>query len=237
MIKLSFASNLKASIIIYGILLTFIFLGFPFAGDLGAEAQQPTVFKIQFEWGATSPEGHTFKGNAVAWYAPSSQWTGRVGVNWKAATGKGIDERSPVSMYKGLGSLAAMKPEDVLQFYKSTYSATVTTNNGCSLSDKQTDPPDTYTASITRTKDGAVVEFGTLEAADNESVCDRYDSAVFYRTLAPGQDEVKEKFFTFQLTNDDLERFKTIKKVNNCTLESINPVPSKIWGKATLTAE
>ncbi len=227
---------LKGPKVLYGILIGILFIAFPAFRALGAEAQ-PAVFKIQFEWGATSQEGYTFKGNAVAQYAPSSQWTGRIGANWKAVSGKGYDETSPASLYKGLGSLAAMRPDDSIQFYKVKFTATVTTDNGCSVTDKETDSPDTYTAWITRTPEGAVLEFGTLEAADTEGRCDHYDSAFFSRDLAPGQEEVKQKFFTFQLTNSDLANFKNIKKVNNCTLEAVNQLPGKMWGKATLTAE
>lgn len=236
MAEMRSARCLKGSGILCGMLIGILFIAFPSSRILGAEAQ-PTVFKIQFEWGATSHEGYTFKGNAVAHYAPSSRWTGRIGINWKAASGKGFDERTPASLYKALGSLAAMRPDDVLQFYMVKYTGTVTTDNGCSVTDQQTDSPETYTASITRTPEGAVLEFGPLEAADTEARCDHYDSAYFERDLAPGHDEIKEKFFTFQLTNSDLENFKNIKKVNNCTLESVNPLPGKMWGKATLTAE
>ncbi len=228
--------HLKSSVILFGISIGILFIAFPVFRIVGAEAQ-PTVFRIQFEWGSTSKEGHTFKGSAVAQYAPSSQWTGRVGVNWKAVSGQGYDERTPASLYKELGSLVAMRPDDVLQFYKVQFNATVATDNGCSVTDQQTDSPETYTAWITRTSEGAVLEFGTLEAADSEARCDRYDSAIFDRDLAPGQEEIKQKFFTFQLTNSDLANFKNIKKVNNCTLEAVNPLPAKIWGKATLTAE
>ena len=236
MAKMKSMRCLKGSGILYGILIGMVFIAFPSFRILGAETQ-PTVFKIQFEWGATSPEGYTFKGNAVAHYAPSSRWTGRVGVNWKAASGKGYDETSPAALYKGLGSLAAMRPDDELQFYKVKYTATVTTDNGCSVNDQQTESSDTYTAWIKRTPDGAVLQFGPLEAADSDARCDHYESSIFDKDLAPGQDAVKEKFFTFQLTNSDLANFKSIKKVNECKLEAVNPVPGKMWGKATLIAE
>jgi len=129
-----------------------------------------------------------------------------------------------------------MRPTDLPQFYKARYSATVTTNNGCSFTDTQTDPPDTYTVSIKRTKEGAVLEFRTLEAADSEGRCD-YDDAFISKDYAPGQDTVKKEFFTFHLTQDDLAHFKTIRKVNTCSLDAIDPTPAKIWAKATLTAE
>ena len=41
-----------------------------------------------------------------------------------------------------------MRPEDLLQFYKARYTATVTTDNNCTINDSQADTPDTYTASI-----------------------------------------------------------------------------------------
>lgn len=220
--------------------ITTLFLGFflmwfslseTLAGEPG-----PVVFKIQFEWGATSQEGYTYKGSAVAQFVPSSRWTGHVGLNNKALFGKGLDETSPAALYRGLGSLAAMRPDDLLQFYKASYSATVTTDNGCSFTDQETEDSQTYTAWITREKDGAVLEFGTLEAGDVEAKCDHFDVA-FTKNFAPGQDQVLQEFFTFRLTNEELSNFRTIRKVNSCSLDAVNPVPGKVWGKATLTAE
>jgi hypothetical protein len=222
-------------------LLTYVFFGFflmwfSLPETLAAEPG-PVVFKIQFEWGATSQEGYTYKGSAVAQFVPSAQWTGHIGVNYKAISGKGLDETSPASLYQGLGSLAAMRPDDLLQFYKAGYSATVTTDNNCSLTDKDADNPQTYTAWITRNKDGAVLEFGSLEAGDTEGKCDHYDSAAFTKDFAPGQDQVLKDFFTFHLTNEELRNFKTIRKVNTCSLDAVDPLPGKVWGKATLSAE
>jgi len=227
---------LRWPLVLVRVLLTGLLIEFPVSASQAEAPPQPLVFKIQFEWGATNPEGASYKGNAVAQFAPSSQWTGHFGANMKAISGKGFDETSPAALYQGLGNLAAMRPADLLQFYKASYSATVTTGNGCSFTDKQTDPPDTYTVSIKRTKEGAVLEFWTLEAADSEGRCD-YDDAFISKDYAPGQDTVKKEFFTFHLTQDDLAHFKTIRKVNTCSLDAIDPTPAKIWAKATLTAE
>ena len=223
---------------LFVIALIFMFvLGFSISVSQAEAPPQPIVFKIHFEWGATNPEGASYNGNAVGQFAPSSQWTGRFGANMKAISGKGFDETSPAALYQGLGSVAAMRPADLLQFYKAKYSATVTTNSGCSFTDTQTDPPEINTASIKRTKDGgADLEFGTLEAADSEGRCD-YDDAFISKEYAPGQDTVKKEFFTFHLTSDDLTHFKTIRKVNTCSLDAVDPTPAKIWAKATLTAE
>lgn len=199
-------------------------------------AEQPIVFTIQFEWGETSQEGYSYKGTAKAHFSLASQWTGRFGANMQAVTGKGFDETSPASLYQGLGSLAAMREGDQLQFYRARYTAKVTTDNGCSLADTQADSPEVNSAWINRTPDGAVLEFGTLEAADSEARCDHYNTA-FTRDFVPGQEQALKEFFTFRLTKDDLVHFKSIHKVNTCTLNADVPTPGKIWGKATLTAE
>ncbi len=219
------------------VLFSSLLVGFSVSASQAEKPPQPIVFTIQFEWGSTNPEGASYKGNAVGHFAPSTHWTGRFGANMKAISGKGFDETSPAALYQGLGSVAAMRPADILQFYKARYSATVNASNGCSFTDTQTDPPETYTASIKRTQDGgADLEFGTLEAADSEGRCD-YDDAFISKEYAPGQDTVKKEFFIFHLTSDDLAHFKTIRKVNSCSLDAVDPTPAKIWAKATLTAE
>lgn len=225
-----FQSGILASIFM-------ILVGFWVSASLAETPPQPIVFKILFEWGATNPEGNSYTGNAVGQFAPSLRWTGRFGANMKAISGKGFDETSPATLYHGLGSVAAMRPADFLQFYKARYSATVTANNGCSFIDTQNDPPETATASIKRTEDGgAVLEFGTLEAADSEGRCD-YEDAFISKDYAPGQEAVKKEFFIFHLTADELAHFKTLRKVNTCSLDAVDPTPAKIWAKATLTAE
>lgn len=227
----------RCSRLLRRVLLGSLLLGCSVSASQAAPPPQPIVFTIQFEWGATNPEGASYQGNAVGHFAPSARWTGRFGANSQAISGKGFDETSPASLYQGLGSLAAMRPSDSIQLYKARYSATVTTSNGCSFTDTQSDQPETYTASIKRSQDGgAVLEFGPLEAADSEGRCE-YDDAFISKEYAPGQDTVKKEFLTFHLTPDELAHFKTIRKVNSCSLDAVEPTPAKIWGRATLTAE
>lgn len=233
--SLHYSSWKNKSRLLLCVLISTALLGFSVPRSL-ADSSKPIVFKIQFEWGATSQEGYTYKGTAVGQFSPSSRWTGHIGINMKAVTGKGLNESSPASLYQGLGSVSAMRPGDKLQFYMAVYSAKVETDNGCSFTDEQTENPETYTASIERDENGAVLEFGSLEAGDPEAKCDHFDVA-FSKDFAPGQDKILEEFFTFRLTNEDLAKFKTIRKVNTCNLDAVNPTPGKIWGKATLTAE
>ena len=205
------------------------------AAALARGASPAPVFQIKFEWGGSSHLG-SYQGTAVAHYAPSTAWTGHIGVNHPKSPAKGFDESSPAALYRALGNLANLRPDDLLQFYVAGYSGTATVSNGCTFTDLQTDAPETYTAWIQRTPEGAELHFGTLEAADSNGQCSSYDVS-FTREFDSAQSSALEDFFTFRLTNKELAGFQTIRKTNVCSLSAGAEDPGEVWGRATLTAE
>lgn len=204
------------------------------ASILMAAEQQPVVFKMQLTWEAKGPKGESSSGSAVGQYSPSAAWEGFSGANERLVNKAGYDKTSPAVFYQQLGTLAALRPGDRLQFSQSSYSGSGKTEKGCTFANNEAGAGNV--ATIERDEHGALLTFCApcLEPGDTTDKCGY--TPFFLLEFSAKSQEAMEKFGQFKLSDQELSNFKAVSKTNEMVLET-EPPEWRISVKATLTGQ
>lgn len=233
--------------------LAFVFLGFLMLFCLfinqSAQAQKPSksldspIFKIRVQQTGQS-DGVMFSSTLEQTYAPCSQWVG----------GSGGWQGTPSEFISNAGGLGGLKPKMNIPFYIKEYTgsangsdgskAHVVTigdglglwteqsgNNTCTKQDNSSDYPSRkMNALFERTESGARI---TFDAGLVSAGCASYIGFVNMYQMEVDPALVK-RFCTFELTNEELNKWQFIKKNNVQTFSDDN---GKLTANASLYVE